>query len=55
MFKELNNYTVSQLILNIVLTLFSIFMLVILYLVISVLASQMFTFIEGILKEVFLR
>lgn len=55
MFKELNNYTAGQLIVNVVLTLFAVFILVMLYLVISVLASQLLTFFKGILQEVLLR
>jgi len=51
--KELNNYKPGQLIVNIALTLFTMLILVILYLVVNVLTSQLFTFIRRMIQEVF--
>ncbi len=50
--KEINNYKFGQTMLNVVLTIFTVFVMIILYLVISVLTSQMSTFIQGIIQEV---
>jgi len=52
--KEINNYKVKQLIVNLILTIFTMLIMIILYLVINVLLSQLLLFIEGILQEVFL-
>ncbi len=51
--KELNNYKASQLIINLVLTVFSMLIMIVLYLVINVLTTQLISFIQGILQEVF--
>ncbi len=51
--KEINNYKIGQLIINLLLTLFTMLMMIVLYLVFNVLINQMLTFIQGIIQEVF--
>lgn len=51
--KEINNYKVGQLIINLLLTFLTMLIIILLYLIINVLLSQFFTFVEGILQEVF--
>jgi len=53
MIKELNNYKPGKLVINLVLTLFTMLILVMLYLVINVLTSQFLSFIRRIIGEVF--
>lgn len=52
--REVHNYRIGELIVNIALTLFTAFILVLLYLVLSVLFGQVIQFILGLATEVFL-
>lgn len=52
--REVHNYRVGELIINIVLTLFTALILVLLYLVLSVLFGQVIQFVIGIATEVFM-
>lgn len=49
--KDLNNFKFSELIGNLLLTLFVMIIIIILYLIISILSQQLFDFIIGIIKE----
>lgn len=55
MIKFVHNYTVPELIVNILLTLFTMIILVFIYLIVYILFMQMFDFANGIIKEVVLR
>ncbi|NLG82931.1 MAG: hypothetical protein GX490_10525 [Bacilli bacterium] len=55
MIKEINNYKPGQLILNLLLTAFTMLIIIIIYLVLNVLATQAWSFFEGLFKEVFLQ
>lgn len=51
MIKEMHNYRVKELILNIFLTIIAVVILVLLYLVLYILAMQFFEFFIGLIKE----
>lgn len=51
--KELNNYKVSEWLINLFLTLFTMLIMTVLFLVISVLSSQVINFIQRMVAEVF--
>lgn len=55
MIKEVQNYKIGELIVNIVLTFLAVMVLVFLYLMIYILFMQMFDFISGLIKEAMLR
>lgn len=55
MIKQVHNYSVKELIVNIVLTFLAVIILVFLYLMIYILFMQMFDFISGLIKEAMLR
>lgn len=55
MIKEINNYKPGQLIINLILTAFTMLMIIIIYLVLNVLTTQAWSFFEGLFKEVFLQ
>jgi len=52
MIKEMNNFKFGELIVNLLLTIFTIIIFIVLYLVINILISQLFQFIVDIIKEV---
>lgn len=51
MIKEIHNYSVKQLIVNILLTIISVVIMIILFLVLYILSMQLFEFIVGIINE----
>ncbi len=51
MLMELNNFKIRELVLNILLTFFTMIIMIVLYLIISILSRQMFDFIISIVKE----
>ncbi len=51
MIKEIHNYTLKELILNIILTFVAVIILVLLFLVVYVLANQLIQFIVGLVRE----
>jgi DNA-binding beta-propeller fold protein YncE len=51
--KEINNYKFFQLLINLVLTVFTMLIIIVLYLVINVLTNQLLSFLSGIIQEVF--
>lgn len=55
MIKFIHNYTVKELIVNILLTVFTMVILVFIYLIVYILFMQMIDFINGIIKEVVIR
>lgn len=52
LFKEMNNFKFGQLIVNLLLTIFVMVIMIILYLIVNILSSQLFKFIIDIVKEV---
>lgn len=52
MIKEIHNYTIPQLIGNILLTIFTMIIIVVIMALIFLLANQLFEYISGIIKEV---
>ncbi len=55
MIKEIHNYSVSELIKNILLTIFTMVMIALMLFLIYLLTSQMFDYVTGIIREVLLR
>jgi len=55
MLKELNNFKYGELIVNILLTFFIMIIMIILYLIVSILSSQLFDFFINIFKELTIR
>lgn len=53
--KEVHNYTVKELILNLLLTIFTMLMVILIGFLIYLLTYQLFDYIRGIIKEVILR
>lgn len=53
--KEVHNYTFKQLVVNLLLTVFTMLMIVLIGFLIYVLSTQLFDYIGGIIKEVILR
>jgi DNA-binding beta-propeller fold protein YncE len=49
--KDLNNFKLSELIINILLTFFIMIIMIILYLIISILSTQLYEFVINIIKE----
>ena len=54
-FKTVHNYTVKELIVNIVLTAVAVIILVFLFLMVYILFMQFFDFVLGLIKEAILR
>src|SRR5690554_369415 len=53
MLKEVHNYTIKELIINILLTLFAMVMIVVILALLYLLTNQLYEYVIGILKEVF--
>ncbi|MDD4090129.1 MAG: YIP1 family protein, partial [Acholeplasmataceae bacterium] len=53
MLKEVHNYTIKELIINILLTLFAMVMIVVILALLYLLTNQLYEYVMGILKEVF--
>ena len=55
MMKEVHNYSIKELVKNILLTLFTMVMIVVIVFLVYILANQLYEYVVGIIREVILR